>query len=991
MKQRPIGPLVDALTANGSAVAYVESKGCLPLSITASEAGFKGGHIQLAASVSSQYVSSILLCAPYASEDVVLELTGDVVISQPYIDLTIAMMATFGIEVERVVVNGKPSNTYRIPRGTYTNPATYNIESDASSATYPLALAAISGTTCTIHNIGSSSLQGDARFAKDVLEPMGCTVVQTATETTVTGPPVGQLRALGYIDMEPMTDAFLTAAAIAAVARLPALPGRAVAGQPKNSTRIGGIANQRVKECNRIDAMRTQLHKFGVLTHELDDGIEVLGIAPSELKSGASVHCFDDHRVAMAFSVLAAVPGGPGAIIEEKRCVEKTWPSWWDDLERKVGISLAGVELPDVPVASSSKPAIHRHSTDSSIFVLGMRGAGKTHIGKVGGAALGWPILDADAMFKDVTGVTAKVFVEEHGWPKFRVVETSILKDIIATKSKGCIVSLGGGVIETPENRDLLRAYANGGGPIVHIIRDIDEILAYLNSEPTRPSLGEDLRTIYNRRLPWFHELSNFEFTNILSSIPKPLPNGLPEGWFGPPPVSATKGAEDEVARFFKFMTGVNTNHLRLSNDVPTHALTLDLSSFTAPSPALKAFDEVIAGADALEVRVDLLSLDGKSVTKPGIPASSFIAVELAALRQRSTLPIIFSLRTVSQGGMFPDEAVDAAFELLELGIKAGCEYIHVQSTWDTSRIEDLVAKRQNSKIIASHHDLSGKLDWSSPATQDLYELLARFGDVVKIVSRATSVVENLDMMRFREKVAGGKPLISFNVGPEGQLSRILSPVLGPVTHRLLPTPSLPGAITFAQVQTALHLLGSTPKKQFYLFGTPIQHSKSPLLHNTAFGLLGLPHEYGLLESGTITNELKAAIRAPNFGGASVTIPHKLEIMPLLDEISVQATIIGAVNTIVPIERDGVVRLRGDNTDYLGLRQLILKNLSSDNEIDDKSTSLVLGAGGTCRAAVYALHSTGFKTSELPSPHLLSLHFSPGLLIPPAPSSSLPL
>lgn len=260
MKQRPIGPLVDALTANGARIDYVEGFGGLPLQIEAG--GLDGGHIELAATVSSQYVSSILLCAPYAKEQVTLELTGGQVISQPYIDMTIAMMAEFGITVERQKDGkGKLLDIYTIPKGIYANPSDYSVESDASSATYPLAIAAITGTTCTISNIGSSSLQGDARFAKEVLEPMGCTVEQTATSTTVTGPPVGQLRTLGNVDMEPMTDAFLTASALAAVAALPCLTERQVAGLRPVGSRIYGIANQRVKECNRIKAMRDQLGK----------------------------------------------------------------------------------------------------------------------------------------------------------------------------------------------------------------------------------------------------------------------------------------------------------------------------------------------------------------------------------------------------------------------------------------------------------------------------------------------------------------------------------------------------------------------------------------------------------------------------------------------------------------------------------------------------------------------------------------------------------
>ncbi|KAB8294153.1 hypothetical protein EYC80_009596 [Monilinia laxa] len=204
MKVRPIGPLVDSLRTNGVNIDYLEKEHSLPLNVAAS-GGFAGGDINLAATVSSQYVSSLLMCAPYAKNPVTLRLVGGKPISQLYIDMTTAMMAAFGINVVR---SQTEEHTYHIPQGVYKNPAEYVVESDASSATYPLAMAAISGTTCTIPNIGSKSIQGDARFAIDVLKPMGCTVVQTDYSTTVTGPPIGSLQAIEEVDMEPMTDAF---------------------------------------------------------------------------------------------------------------------------------------------------------------------------------------------------------------------------------------------------------------------------------------------------------------------------------------------------------------------------------------------------------------------------------------------------------------------------------------------------------------------------------------------------------------------------------------------------------------------------------------------------------------------------------------------------------------------------------------------------------------------------------------------------------------
>lgn len=248
-----------ALRNAGSKIDYLRTEGCLPLSI-APMSKMRGGKLTLDASISSQYVSSLLLCAPYAAEPTTLELTGPAVISQLYIDMTIELMRTFGIQVTRE----QGSNVYHIPRGTYRIPESgeFVIESDASSATYPLAIAAITGTRCTLSSIGSSSLQGDARFAIEVLAPMGCEVIQTETETTVTGPPRGKLKARGEVDMEPMTDAFLTACAVAAVATDGGVGDGAETGEGKNVTRIRGIANQRVKECNRIQAMMDELGAY---------------------------------------------------------------------------------------------------------------------------------------------------------------------------------------------------------------------------------------------------------------------------------------------------------------------------------------------------------------------------------------------------------------------------------------------------------------------------------------------------------------------------------------------------------------------------------------------------------------------------------------------------------------------------------------------------------------------------------------------------------
>ncbi|KAF7984960.1 hypothetical protein HWV62_9901 [Athelia sp. TMB] len=927
MKQRPIGPLVAALTTNGAAISYLETPGCLPLAI--SPLGLQGGRVQLAASVSSQYVSSLLLCAPYAREPLRLELVGGAVVSQPYIDMTLAMMRAFGIEVVRGVdpATGAPLDVYEVPRGTYTNPEVYEIESDASSATYPLALAAITGTSCTIESIGSGSLQGDARFAVEVLRRMGCDVEQGETETTVKGPGKGGLRALGEIDMESMTDAFLTASVLAAVA----VGGGGV-------TRIRGIANQRVKECDRIRAMMDQLAKFGVETKELDDGLEIHGKPIEELKTGVSVHCYDDHRVAMAFSVLGAVV--PGTVLEEKRCVEKTWPNWWDDLANKIGIDVEGVDL----AAAEPAPAPASADAGGSIVLIGMRGSGKTFIGTLAAAVLGWAFVDADAHFEATLQTGVREYVAQHGWPAFRAAETQILQDLLAQCPARHVISLGGGIVETPAAREALTAWARAGR-VVHVVRELEEVVRYLEGETARPAYGEPVADVFRRREPWFAACANYEFVN------QP---GLEGG--DAPRAPNTR----EIARFFRHLAGQPNRARNLAPGRRSYFLSL---TYPDVAPALAHIDELTAGADAVELRVDLLR-SPRDFDKFGayVPPAAYVASQVAALRRATALPIVYTVRTVAQGGSFPDDAEQEAFELLGLAVRMGVEYIDVEITWPEQRLAELAARKGASQLIASWHEWSGTMKWGETLVQEKYELASRFGDIVKIIGKANTFADNFALFDFVSRMGaleGAKPLIAINMGVEGQMTRILNSTFTPISHPLLPSKAAPGQLSFIEIQKALHLLGLLPARRFFLFGSTISQSPSPTLHNTAFQALALPHVYDLLQTADVGEEIKATIVSADFGGASVTLPFKLDIIPLLDKLSPAAEAIGAVNTVIPLATDGSESERilyGDNTDWIGIRECIRARLPPSNRVP---AALVIGAGGTARAAVYAMKALG--------------------------------
>ncbi|TFY79059.1 hypothetical protein EWM64_g4952, partial [Hericium alpestre] len=756
------------------------------------------------------------------------------------------------------------------------------------------------------------------------------------------------------------------ASVLAAAAARPPLEGRELGdGSPTTTTRIERIANQRVKECNRIRAMIDQLAKFGVETKELDDGLEVYGKPIPELKEGASVHCYDDHRVAMAFSVLGAAV--KDTIIEEKRCVEKTWPNWWDDLENKIGLKVEGVELPSAASqASASKPA--QQDAAASVVVIGMRGSGKTHIGSLASSVLDWPFIDADEYFVEKNQQDVREYVQANGWPAFRAAEMEILQELLDKFPTKHVLSLGGGIVETPTAREILKAYAQEKGPVVHIVREIDEVLTYLGEEESRPAYGEPIVDVFKRRQPWFAECSSHEFINytgVLTRAPSPTEDGALPAFAKsrlPFPTCHTHTSRDEIDRFFGHITGQRPN---LSPNLVDGKRSFFLSlTFPDINPALQQIDELAVGVDALELRVDLLRAPQQfNSIAPVTPPRAYVAEQIAALRRKTSIPIVFTVRTVSQGGSFPDKAVNEAFDLFDLALRVGVEYVDVELTWPEKKIADLVKRKGHSQIIASYHDWTGGFDWSSKRAKETYGLAAAFGDIVKLVGSASDLQDNLDLQGFRDRITvgrGAKPLIAINMGTAGQLSRILNPTFTPVTHPLLPVPAAPGQLSLVQIHQALNLIGQLPAKKFYLFGNPIQHSQSPTLHNTAFAALGLPHTYALLETDDVAEDGQVlfVMTSPDFGGASVTIPFKRNIMPYLDELSPAADAIGAVNTVIPKTRaDGSQFLYGDNTDWQGIVACVRARLPA-SAID---AALVIGAGGTARAAIFALHKLGAR------------------------------
>jgi 3-phosphoshikimate 1-carboxyvinyltransferase len=299
MRERPIRDLLDALAQLGAEVDSELGTDCPPVVVRAE--GLPGGTAQVAGEISSQFLSALLLAAPYARRPVELRLRGDLV-SKPYVEMTLAVMAAFGARAD-----AEPPRRYVVPPGRYVG-CDYTIEPDASAASYFFAAAAITGGAVAVAGLSRQSLQGDVAFV-DCLERMGCRVTCGAQSIAVAG---AQLRGI-EADMNAISDTVQTLAVVALFAAGP--------------TTIRGVGHIRHKETDRIGALAAELRKLGATVEERADGLRIV---PGPLRP-AEIETYDDHRMAMSLALAGLAT--PGVVVRNPGCTAKTYPGYFADLE----------------------------------------------------------------------------------------------------------------------------------------------------------------------------------------------------------------------------------------------------------------------------------------------------------------------------------------------------------------------------------------------------------------------------------------------------------------------------------------------------------------------------------------------------------------------------------------------------------------------------------------------------------------------------------
>ncbi len=307
MHERPIGDLVDGLRGIGAKIDYLSNEGFPPLKISKGNFDFSKA-VLVRGDVSSQFLTALLMALPLAGRQTSVEVEGEL-ISKPYVEITLNVMRRFGVEVRR-----DGWKRFSVPSSSYVSPGKIAVEGDASSASYFLAAGALGGGPVRVEGVGRDSIQGDVRFT-EVLERMGAEVVFESNSITVKSK--GKTLHPINMDMNHIPDAAMTAAVLALFADGPST--------------LRNIASWRVKETDRLAAMAAELRKLGA---EVDEGSDFIKIIPGKLNSNILVETYDDHRMAMSFSLVAL--GGVPVRIGDPGCVAKTFPAFFDEFRKIV-------------------------------------------------------------------------------------------------------------------------------------------------------------------------------------------------------------------------------------------------------------------------------------------------------------------------------------------------------------------------------------------------------------------------------------------------------------------------------------------------------------------------------------------------------------------------------------------------------------------------------------------------------------------------------
>ena len=933
MKKRPIKDLVDCLRNKiNHEVKFLEKPDHLPIEFILPndrEPSLLGNEYYINSNTSSQFVSSLLIAAPFATEPIQLILNdvkeNEIITSEPYIQMTINMMKTFGVEAKKTGFN-----KFEIPKKKYQNPLIYYIEPDFTALTYDLIY------ICLDDGIGKLTfpkdhifLQYEFNFSKEILEPLGLEVKIDENNLIIEKPENIKLKNFD-VNLNNFTDCFMSLAVLAS--------------QFVGCSRITGIANQRVKECNRIKAVCKNLRKLRIFCRELADGLEIYGhdIAfykkrGDQMRKEIIIKTYGDHRIAMSFSVLGAYLANHTnirLIIDEKNAVEKTFPNFYAHFENLFQIGFSS--------NINEKKLMHDKSNNfflnGPIFLIGMRNVGKTRLSKLLNKNLNIDYISLDSLIIEQLpqkyNRNLNLFIDENGWKEFRKREKEIFQKVVLDNlDKKIIVDCGGGIIETEENREILKQFKN----VIWIENN------ELDDSSPKPSFGgkETLKDVYERRKKIYDKCSKMIFTIPSGSL---INNSLD--------MTNESLKNEKIDRFilseFKFRLLNYEKYFPYQNN--TFFLCL-------PINIVKKFKKndyayLKSNYNCIELRLDHYinkklskNMDLFEILQK---LRSYISLAIINLSKH---PIILTFRSEEKERILYNQVLTC------LG-KAFPHLIHDMEFEETNKVFMMKFLNQSRNLILSKHYFDFNIEEIiiSQETDKIIEFLNTYDlknsfKMLKIILHERISDDFLNKLKIEIKKKISIELLLFKMGSSGKLSRIQSNFMCPVYDDKYSEKMAPGQVTKDNIVTLRESLFESDvfAKRFYVVGDNVNYSLSPKIHNSIFSLYGLEKNQYAIKNIPNTNELAGFLAKRDFQGLSITIPYKKEVIEHLNGLLGVAKKIKICNTIIKIDD----KLWGFNTDWYGIYKPFFKMIARNKIYDINHLVIIFGSGATAETAFY--------------------------------------
>ncbi|CAM1511947.1 Fc.00g094600.m01.CDS01 [Cosmosporella sp. VM-42] len=625
---------------------------------------------------------------------------------------------------------------------------------------------------------------------------------------------------------------------------------------------------------------------------------------------------------------------------------------------------------------------------DASILLAGLRGSGKSTLAIMASSAMKRRVIDLETAFQRACGLSSAAFKAQNGSTQCHKQQAKVLQSVLERNRSGCVI-----VCSWMERRvqSLLREFA-ATNPVIHIVRDANAIQQHLKVQEK-----DKIRNLLTLSSAIFRTCTNFEFFNVSEKpVRSPGSSRVSLSNTAPAPYLALKYVERHFLKFLFLIFPAGTIPF-IESAFPLASIPTEQRQFTyAMSIPLSdvlsdGFDieEHVTGADVVQLVVHDLAEKSDlatSTTEVCAKLTSGITKGIGIVRRSTILPIILHIflpHTTSE------DLVRLYLDLIYHGLRLAPEMMTLDLRLDNANMSRILVAKKRTKIIGNCYIVDDPPPWDSPSWVSWYRKATSLGcDLARLIRPALSIEDNFSITKMRSSVDALQgpriPLISYNSGSLGRNSasfnRILTVVRPESLERVNPRPPILPCITAFGATNALFSSFIYDAMKLYVFGANVDYSLSPAMHNSALKACGIPHRYEPY-SATSLRGIKNLIEDPNFGGASVGLPFKVEVITLTHSLSSHARAIGAVNTLIPIRHlnpdgsvptgaaffDGINRagpikaLYGENTDWVGIRACIRRSLSPANAVGASTCGLVIGAGGMARATVYAMLQIGIK------------------------------